>query len=103
MAKRKEDLAKKLGGGGTTPPGWKSQIAPGGPAEPAKAEPQPSPSYQRKTYLITPDMVQRIKDTAAHYRVGQNELVRFLLGQALDQLDAGRLELPLEETYRIKE
>jgi hypothetical protein len=89
VSKRSDDLARKMG--------WKAQIG-GEEAQPAPA----SANYQRKTYLVSPELVQRVKATAQHYKVGQNELVRFLLGRALDQLDAGELELPLEETYRIR-
>jgi hypothetical protein len=88
VAKRSEQL-KQLG--------WKAQVST--PQEPEKIS---KANYQRKTYLIAPEMVDRVKATAEQYRVGQNELVRFLLGYSLDQLDQGKLELPLEETYRIK-
>ena len=90
MAKRKDKLTEKLG--------WKGQIAAVG----AREEKKKSANYTRKTYLIEPVMVDRVKETAGRHQVGQNELVRFLLGYALDQLDAGAVELPLEQFHRIK-
>jgi len=91
VSKRQEKSAEKM-----QQPGWQDQI------EPARESQPPPASYKRKTYLITPAMITRVKATAKEHRVGQNELVRFLLGYALDQLNAGNLELPLETTYRIK-
>ena len=94
MPKRKHDLASKLSN--TQTPGWKEQITP------AKTK---SASYIRKTYLVTPELIERIKSTSIREQVGQNELVRYLLTWALDRLDEGDHNLPVEveQVYRIKE
>jgi len=98
VAERKRDLSAKLGGetaSAKDPPGWKQQITPVN----VKAE-----AYLRKTYLITPELIERVKVTAKLKQVGQNELVRYLLNWALGQLDDGTLNLPVEveQVNRIK-
>lgn len=100
MNKRQRDLAAKLGNEAAPAPGWKEQINP----TPA---PEPEPSkleYIRKTYLVTPELIERVKQTADREKVGQNELLRYLLTWALDELDEGNHHLPLEEekSHRIK-
>lgn len=98
MTKRRRDLAAKLETDtDAPPPGWKDQIAPTPP--PPKKE-----TYKRKTYLVTPELVKRVKETAKREQVGQNELLRYLLTWALDELDAGRHEIPIEveRSHRIK-
>ena len=55
-----------------------------------------SARYQRKTYLLEPGMVDEIAILAAREGVPLNELVRFLLRHALDEVAAGRLDLPIE-------
>ena len=94
MAKKNE-LASKLSG--EQPQGWKDQV---GTIEP---EPEPEVSgsrragrYNRKTYLITPELEDRIKALADHERVGQNELVRYLLTYSLDKIEGGEHSLPTE-------
>ncbi len=95
MTKRKSDLAAKLGTE-TPPPGWKEQIR----SKTLAAD----TIYSRKTYLVTPELIERVKNTADREQVGQNELLRYLLTWALDQLDAGHHQLPLEveQSHRIK-
>lgn len=98
MTRRKSNLAAKLGGDTTQPiPGWKQQIAPA--VIPDKKE-----TYTRKTYLVTPELIERVKVTAEREQVGQNELLRYLLTWALDQLDDGHHQLPIEveKSHRIK-
>jgi hypothetical protein len=96
MTTRKNNLSAKLGGDTQTVPGWKQQIA---PAIPDKKE-----TYTRKTYLVTSELIERVRVTAEREQVGQNELLRYLLTWALDQLDGGHHELPLEveKSHRIK-
>lgn len=50
---------------------------------------------QRKTYLISQGLIERIRDTADRNDIGQNELVRHLLTYALDQIDQGKHKLPI--------
>jgi len=52
--------------------------------------------FQRKTYVLERDQVTRLKEMAASYHVGINELARWLLTQAMDRVDDGEWELPLE-------
>lgn len=91
MANRKNNLMVHLEG--ATPArepttGWRDAF----PRAPA-----PAPArYQRKTYLLEPGMVEEIAALAAREGVPLNELVRFLLRHALDEVAAGRLELPIE-------
>lgn len=97
MTKRKRDLSAKLGREPDQAPGWKEQII-------APATKQRLESYTRKTYLVTPALIERVRDTAEREQVGQNELLRYLLTWALDQLDQGSHELPIEvqQSHRIK-
>lgn len=53
--------------------------------------------YQRKTYVVERDQVDRIKALASENGIGINELVRWILGQSLQALDSGEWELPIEE------
>lgn len=96
MAKKNE-LASKLGG--ERPQGWKAQIGGGAAAEP---EPEPTTEvpesrragkYNRKTYLITPALEERIRALADREQVGQNELVRYLLTYSLDKIETGEHSL----------
>jgi hypothetical protein len=111
MARRKQELADKLGGDGQVPrrPGWRDTITLGrGTPEPPEPEPEPEPAsrrrnrgrYKRKTYLIPPEMIAHIEEVADQERVGINELVRFLLGTALDMVEDGQLEIPTRPARR---
>lgn len=51
--------------------------------------------YQRKTYLVEPETVQRIAQLAEREDIPLNDLVRFLLGYALDEIESGRVPLPV--------
>ena len=96
MAKQRKqvDLSTKLSG--DQPAGWRDHL---GPALPAVTEPAAAPArtanYKRKTYLITEDLEERIQQLADRERVGQNELVRYLLQWALDQVESGAHQLPV--------
>jgi hypothetical protein len=112
VARRKQDLAGKISGSSETRPGWRDTITGGAPAtvgaptamsqptvrqpEFMAAEPEPEPANKiiRKTYLLYAGMIEEIETLAAQERVGINELVRFLLGSALDQTYNGGLEIP---------
>lgn len=93
MAQRKQALSEKLAS--PAPQGWRDQVA-----RPAELIPEPDAApgghYIRKTYLITPDLIDRIKGLADRERVGQNELVRYLLAFALEQVESGRHTLPAQ-------
>ena len=107
MTKRKNELSNKLSGTSEARPGWRDTIR----VTPQVAEeteretetetrrPQQRPQQRRnkpkrKTYLLTPDLIERVEDTAAAERVGINELVRFLLSTALEMVETGELEIP---------
>ena len=106
MARRKQDLAGKLSGSSEPRPGWRDTITGGAPAPMSQpnvrqpefmaAEPEPEPANKiiRKTYLLYAGMIEEIETLAVQERVGINELVRFLLGTALDQVYNGGLEIP---------
>lgn len=49
------------------------------------------PEYINRTYRLTPELAERIKALAVKHEIFDSSLVCFLLGQALDQVDAGRL------------
>jgi hypothetical protein len=106
MARRKQDLAGKLSGSSEARPGWRDTITGGTPAamgqSPVRqpdfmaAEPEPEPANKiiRKTYLLYAGMIEEIETLASQERVGINELVRYLLGSALDQVYSGSLSIP---------
>lgn len=118
---RKRELADKLstqGEGQGARPGWRDAIA--GPRREAvsqrdveaqreeeearrparrRASRQRDP-LQRKTYLLTPEMVEHVAALAEAERVGINELVRFLLRSSLEMVEAGELEIPTRPARR---
>ena len=61
------------------------------------------PSYSglvRRTYKLTPELICRLNATCSELRVYPSELVRFLLSRALDQIEAGDLQVPTKPAYR---
>ncbi len=52
------------------------------------------------TYRIGDDIIARINEVATNNNVEKSSLVKFLLINALDALEAGELELPLEKKPR---
>lgn len=114
---RKRDLASKLTQQGetqTSRPGWRDAIT--GPAQ-ADAPPRERAdedevegrrtgrrkrrsAIQRKTYLLTPELVDHVATLAEEERVGINELVRFLLRSSLDMVESGELEIPTRPAKR---
>jgi hypothetical protein len=102
---RKKDLANKLSQGQSeTRPGWREAIAgPGATSEeeaPAATPPQRESPLKRKTYLLTPELIAQIAALADEERVGINELVRYLLRSALDQVEEEALEIPTRPATR---
>lgn len=114
---RKRDLASKLTQQGETQtprPGWRDAIT--GPAQSdasqrerigeEEAEERQTrrrkrrSAIQRKTYLLTPDLVDHVAALAEEERVGINELVRFLLRSSLDLVESGELEIPTRPAKR---
>jgi len=87
VAKRQQQLEASLESGAPAPTGWRDKFQ----REPAKKD----ADYQRKTYLLEPEMVQRVAELAEREEVPINDLVRFLLGHALDEVASGKVELPV--------
>jgi len=107
MAQRKQDLANKISTQSDVRPGWRDTITGVAPTEarrPAfiKAEPQPEPAakIKRKTYLLYAGMIEEIETLAAREQVGINDLVRYLLGAALDQVYEGKITIPTQPGQR---
>ena len=114
MAKRKQNLADKISSRNDSRPGWRDAITGGPPVEqteirrpgfmaqePApEPEPDPADKIKRKTYLLYAGMIEEIETLAAQERVGINELVRYLLGAALDQVYESDLAIPTQPGKR---
>lgn len=118
MAKRKNQLADRLNSGAKAKPGWRDIIAqPETTPEPAVADVQPAveaplrqvskpkakppaPTYKRKTYLVAPEMIERIEAVADQERVGINQLVRYMLDLALTQIETGEHSIPTTDGKR---
>ena len=109
---RKRDLASKLSQPAETRPGWRDAIS--GPlreevqredatedvGQRFSSRSQQRNPLQRKTYLLTPELVDQVAALAKAERVGINELVRFLLRSALEMVDAGQLQIPTRPAKR---
>lgn len=118
MTKRKTELADKLSGSGATDkrPGWRDTILTGQqpidppqsslsqpvaqPVEVPKAKPVDQNKPVRKTYLLQPQIIERIEITAEIERVGISELTNFLLSTALDLIESGQIEIPTQTAKR---
>lgn len=87
MAKRRQQLEASLESG-APPTGWRDKFQVGGGKKDTE--------YQRKTYLLEPEMVLRVAALAQREAVPINDLVRFLLGYALDEVESGGIELPVK-------
>lgn len=118
---RKRELADKLSSQGESQgarPGWRDAITgPRRDAEPEQDDRAPREEearrparrrrstrqrdpLQRKTYLLTPEMVEHVAALAEEERVGINELVRFLLRSSLEMVETGELEIPTRPARR---
>lgn len=118
---RKRELADKLSSQGEAQgarPGWRDAITgPRRDAEPEQDDRAPREEearrparrrrstrqrdpLQRKTYLLTPEMVEHVAALAEEERVGINELVRFLLRSSLEMVETGELEIPTRPARR---
>jgi hypothetical protein len=83
---------------------WEDQAAQSrvAPAEPTPETEELSDKLQRKTFLMTPALIERINRLAKSSSVGQNELVRYLLDWSLEQVEAGTHTLPLKPRYTLE-
>lgn len=102
MGKRRNTLSDKLSTNNkNSRPGWQDTIrAQEAVEEEAEQVVQKQPSRKkrnkavRKTYLLTPDLIERIEEVAEEEQVAINELVRFLIRSALNQIEDGQLVIP---------
>jgi hypothetical protein len=86
---------------------WEDQVvqsrqATAPPQAPEPEPEEPSDKLQRKTFLITPTLIDRINRVAKTNSVGQNELVRYLLDWSLEQVELGTHPLPLKPRYTLE-
>ncbi len=89
---RKNQLADKLAEGEAgTRPGWRDTITPG---QPEPTESKSTGRFKRKTYLLTPNIIQSIKELAEREQVGINELVRYMLIYVIEEVESGELPIP---------
>jgi hypothetical protein len=51
--------------------------------------------YYRKTYLLTEEIIDRVKETANQYQVGHSEFVRWALVTILDEIADGTRDIPV--------
>jgi hypothetical protein len=94
----KKNQTKDLLAGKSKPQGWKDQFE----TEPVAEEQKPSSKqagvkYKRKTYLMSDDLIERIKAQAEKFGVGINETHRYLVSLALEQVEAGEHEPEIQE------
>ncbi|PID85705.1 MAG: hypothetical protein CSB13_06670 [Chloroflexi bacterium] len=111
MAKRKNQLADKLGGTTTEArPGWRDTILTGLPTTPVESAedsaplpPKRTPSHNkpmRKTYYLPPPLIKRIEILAEEEQVGISALVTFLLNTSVELVESGHLEIPTAPARR---
>ena len=111
MARRKNQLANKLGGSSTEArPGWRDTILPGGSSVQAETAadilplpPKRKPARNkpmRKTYYLSPSLIERIEILADEEQVGISALVTFLLNTSVELVESGHLEIPTAPAKR---
>ena len=60
--------------------------------------------YYRKTYLLTAELIDRVKKVADRHKVGHSELVRWALQTILDEVEDGTRQIPISvEEKRVIE
>jgi len=60
--------------------------------------------YYRKTYLLTEELIDRVKQVADGHKVGHSELVRWALQTILDEVEDGTRQIPISvEEKRVIE
>jgi hypothetical protein len=103
MPRKKAQLDQKLDFGMQS---WEAQARQSVQAASQEPEPESEKSktdkLQRKTYLVNPELIARINRMSRTQSVGQNELVRYLLDWALEQVESGNHTLPLKPRYTIE-
>jgi hypothetical protein len=51
--------------------------------------------YYRKTYLLTEELIDHVKQVADQYQVGHSELVRWALQTILSEIETGERQIPV--------
>ena len=51
--------------------------------------------FYRKTYLLTKEIIERVKETANQNKVGHSEFVRWALTTIMDEIEDGSREIPV--------
>lgn len=51
--------------------------------------------FYRKTYLLTQEIIERVKETANQNKVGHSEFVRWALTTMMDEIEDGSREIPV--------
>ena len=95
--KRKEETQELLTGGVQ---GWRDQFgvdARNAPVQEDTAKDTASAGqFRRKTYLMTDELIERIKEQAQRQGVGINEMHRYLVTVALDAIDSGQHKIAIQ-------
>ncbi len=91
MARRKKNMASKLGS--WTEQANLSRTAPQAVTTGAPATSRTASQPKREEYLVSRSLIERIADTAKKHQMQQNQVIGYLLTWALDQVDAGKLEM----------
>lgn len=77
--------------------GWRDQFVDSPQEESdSKDERKATLRYRRKTYLMTDELIRRIETQARQAGVGVNEMNRYLLTMALDLVESGKHEIPVQ-------
>jgi len=77
-------------------PTWQDRITPPSKKSDPVAPEQKKPEKVYKTYWLDPSVVKNVKDLADEHRVGINELVEFLLTNAITSVKQNDLEIPVK-------
>lgn len=110
MSRRKSQLADKLGGSSDVRPGWRDTILPSTPSaqtettavsDPLPPKRKPARNKpMRKTYYLSPALIERIEILAEEEQVGISALVSFLLNTSVELVESGHLEIPTAPAKR---
>jgi len=75
---------------------WEHAIDAGPTDSRQKGTPKPE-KWKRRTFLLTPDLAERIDALAEQYAVEKNALVRYALDAMISQIESGEHKLPVKE------
>ncbi len=75
---------------------WEHAIDAGPSGNRGKGTAKPE-KWKRRTFLLTPDLAERIDELAEQYAVEKNALVRYALDVMIAQIESGEHELPVKE------